>query len=127
MVRLERSDEFFLAAAFGFLRPGSRRPVRRRSSSRAVAPVGHSSFILWLAGRTYGHVRSRLLAGAASAIAISGLVLNLPRYKNFTKYFHEYFSAGEFIDPIPSSCRFHLLITGLGRTFVGLPVQHLTH
>ncbi|HEX7227446.1 MAG TPA: hypothetical protein VF353_06705, partial [Candidatus Binatia bacterium] len=69
-------------------------------NSRAVAPLRHSFlFILWLAGQTYGHVLSRLIAGAASAIAISGLAVNSPQYKTFNEYFREYVSAGEFIDP----------------------------
>jgi hypothetical protein len=61
-------------------------------------------FILWVARRTYGLVLSRPIAGVASATAISGLVVNLPRYKKFNEYFHEYVSAGEFIGPIPISC-----------------------
>ena len=99
--RIERSDGFLLAAAFGFfvyvLAPDvlfGGALIRERLLLYVILLS-----ILWLAGQTYALVLSRLIAGAASAIAISGLAVNLPQYKNFNEYFREYVSAGEFIDP----------------------------
>jgi hypothetical protein len=99
--RLERSDGFLLVAAFVLfvyiLAPDvlfGGALIRERLLLYVILLS-----ILWVAGQTYGHVLSRLIAGVASAIAISGLVVNLPQYKNFNEYFHEYVSAGEFIDP----------------------------